>query len=241
MKLALPLLASGLCLLAVHSAHAQIIVWGSAQNMSGDTDVVVPVSGTLVDAATFYSSAVTVNTVKFNPLTASSGSYTDASGDISVTTPSGGAGPYTGAFTSSSPSSTNYSNLTSVLGFTVGNTGTVTLSGLVSGQTYQVEAWSFYTGQSVPGSTTFTGTTPVNLVGATGQYALGTFTATGTTETFGYGVNNTDNHAIINAISVFDTSGGSAVPEPSTYALIFAGLGGLYFVSRRKQLRQVRA
>ena len=211
---------------------AQIIVWGSAQNMIGNSDVLDP--GTLVDAATFYGSAVTINTVKFNPLTLSSGTYTDGTG-IAITTPNGGAGAYTAPFSSTSPpSSTNYSNLTSVLGFTVGVTGTVTLSGLTVNDTYDVEAWSYYTGTTVGGYTQLTGSTPVDLASTGGQYALGTFTATGTTETFGYAVGAADNHAIINAVSVFDTSSSSAAPEPSTYALLGAGLLGLIVLVRRK-------
>jgi hypothetical protein len=214
-------------------AFAQVIVWGPASNMAGDTDVVIPVPGTLVDAATFYSSAVTVNTVTFNPLTLSSGTYSDASGDIAITTPNGGAGAYTAPFTTASPSSTSYSNLTSVLGYTVGVTGSVTLSGLTSGDTYQVEAWSYYTGTTPGGSTTLTGATPVNLASTGGQYALGTFTATGTTETFGYAVNAADNHAIINAVDVYNTTGIGAVPEPSTYVLLGLGVLGLILVRRR--------
>jgi hypothetical protein len=74
----------------------------------------------------------------------------------------------------------------------------------------------------------------VDLASTGGQYALGTFTATGTTETFGYAVGAADNHAIINAVSVFDTSSSSAAPEPSTYALLGAGLLGLIVLVRRK-------
>ena len=234
MKTLLTLVTGALGLLVFSTTvHAQSIVWGSAQDMAGDTDVIVP-TGSLIDAATFFGSAVTVNSVTFNPLTSNGGSYSDASGNISITTPSGGAGPYTTAFSTSSPSSTNYSNLTSVIGYTVGNTGQVTLSGLTNGNTYQVEVWSYWTSTATGGSTTFTGTTPVNLLSTNGQYALGTFTASGTTETFGYAVNASDNHAVINAVTVFETSGSPSVPEPSTYALLGLGVFALIMLQKRK-------
>jgi hypothetical protein len=231
-KILLISLASiGLLASATYSS-AQIIVWGSAQNMTGNSDVMVP--GTLVDAATFYSSPVTVGTVTFNKFTVSSGTYTDGSG-IAITTPSGGSGAYGSPFTTTTPSSTAYSHLTAVVGFTVGSTGTVTLSGLNTGDSYTVEAWSYYSGTAAGGSTKLTGSTSVNLLSTVGQFALGTFTATGSTETFGYAVNNADNHAVINAVSVFDDSGSTVgVPEPSTYVLLGVGALALVLVRRFK-------
>jgi hypothetical protein len=253
MKKLLSLTAAVIGLLSFASpSQAQIITWAAANNITGNTDIVVPTIGTLVDAGTFYGGSDLVNgtlpvntgagntggtNIIFNQIT---GSGTDTDGkDISVTTPGGGLGPYSGGpFTTTSPSSAAYSDLISpYIGFTVGNTGTVMLSGLNFGDTYQVEAWSYFTGAgdvtgppAHPGYTTLTGSTSVNLASGVGQYAIGTFTATGASETFGYAVNNSDNHAVLNAITLFDTT---AAPEPSTYVLVGIGFLGLVVLRKR--------
>lgn len=228
MKNILPLSLALLGLLAVSgSSQAQTIVWGTAQTMVGDTDV--QSLGTYLDAASFYSSSVTVNGVTFNPLSGNRiAGETDASGDISITSPGDNPGAYGPAFTTTSPSSTDYSHLTSVIGFGYFQTGLVTLSNLTIGDTYAVETWSYYTPGAGNTITTMTGSTSVTLDPSLGQYAIGTFTATSATETFNYNYNT--GYGVINAVSVFDTT-----PEPSTVALFAVAITGLAFQLGRKR------
>jgi hypothetical protein len=183
---------------------------------------------------TFYSPGgvptnVTVNGVTFNALSNGGHTHTDASGDISITNLDG-TGAYGAAFTTTSPSSVNYSNLVNTGTFGE-STGTVTLNNLTIGDTYQVQSWSYYTGDSSSATTTYSGFTPVSLLTKTGQFALGTFTATTTSETYTYTTGG--GHNFINAVSVFDESGGTSnVPEPSTWVLL--GLGALALVLVRR-------
>lgn len=195
-------------------SQAQNIVWDAAQNMVGNTDVLT--NGTYFDAVTFHGTAVTVNGVVFSPL----GSGL-SDGTISITTPNGGAGAYGTAFTTESPSSTNYSHLTDTIGFGYYVDGTVTISGLTTGDEYQVQAWSYY----APGSadTTYTGNNTVVLSATTGQFAVGTFMASGPTETFNYNYGaNGGLYDVINAVSVQEL-----VPEPATYGMLLGGIGML--------------
>lgn len=186
---------------------AGVITWGAGQNMVGDTDV--KTNGTLFDAASFYGSAVTVNGTTFNPI------VNGTDGKISINTPNGSVGAYGTAFTTASPSSLSYSNLTSILGFGYYQNGTVTISNLVVGNSYQIQAWSYYTGAAGSANTSFTGYAPVNLNTLQGQYAVGTFTASSTIQTFNY--NFGVSYGVINAVAVRNItgSGGSGGSAPS--------------------------
>jgi hypothetical protein len=229
MKIITIVCTSLLSLLALATpASAQTILWGSAVGMVGDTDVVTP--GTYVDAATFFGSPLTVNGVVFNSIVSGSDGF-----NIAITTPNG-VGPFTAPFSSTTPSSANYSNLTSVLGFGYFNTGTVTLSGLVTGHSYEVQAWSYYSGEASGPNTVLTGTNSVGLDTLTGQYAIGTFTATSGVETFNYDWTAGDGHNVINAVSLRDVTVTSA-PEPSQTVMLALGLVALAFYVRSKGVR----
>lgn len=212
------------------SAEAQTIIWGAAQNMVGDSDVLN--TGVYLDAATFYTSAVTVNGVTFNPTSAG---LTGTDGiDISIS--SGGSGAYP-SFTTVSPSSVDYSHAVSSIGYiwfsdgTNLSGGTVTISNLTVGQTYRVQAWVRDSADPAAAVTTsFTGTTPVTLSDPSdGQYAIGTFTASSNSERFGYSITG-GGYAIINAVSVFATT-----PEPSSVALVSVAAMVLAFQFGRKR------
>jgi hypothetical protein len=232
LRMALPLFT-----LAALSAHAQVISWGSATDMSNPTSDVLN-NGTTVDAADF-TGTFTINNVNFNLLSATSGgNYSDGSG-ITVFAGNGTYGDTNFSSGGTPPDSTNYNSLANQFGFNFFNTGTVTLSGLNTGQTYQVEVWSSYKDAAGETETTLggpTGSNSVTLLPQDNQFATGTFTASGTSEsfTFNYGAGG-GGYDLINAVSVRDVSGDSTVPEPSTYALMLAGLGALYMVSRRKR------
>lgn len=221
------------------SSHAQMITWGLAQNMTGNPDI--STTGTYYDAASPYGTLTLSNgaggvggtNVTFNALT-SAGSGNVSDGTISVTY-TDGVGNYGAAFTANSPSSTNYSNLVNTGIFNNGGGDTVTIGGsLVAGDTYQVEVWTYYSGDSSTAATVFssTGGNSVSLLNQTGQYALGTFVATASPEVFSFTADG--GHGFVNDVSVRDITGGSVVPEPSTYALLGLGVFALIMLQKRK-------
>jgi alpha-1,3-glucanase-like protein/carbohydrate binding protein with CBM6 domain len=198
------------------TVNAQNITWGSATGITGDANLVT--SGTYVDAFltnTSKTTSLTADGVTFNPATSSSNtSGTD--GKISFTVTSGTNLPYsTNAFPTASPSSTAFAALMNSGGtYENGGTGagTVTLSGLISGHTYAVQVFN-YINDGDAGLTKLSGTTPVTLSnapgaggsGTNGEYATGTFTATGTTETFNWNGQGSG-YTLLGSISVRDTT-----------------------------------
>lgn len=219
---------AGLVVVSV-SAQAQTIVWGTGQNMVGDTDVLN--NGTYYDAVDFYTGqyapggVATVNGVAFNYL-AGTTSHTD--GKITVTN-NDSTGDYTAAFSTTSPSSATYSNLVNTGAYGENTGGTVTLKGLTAGDTYQIQAWSYYTNDGVSSTVVLSGSTQVTLNDHIGQYAVGTFTADSTgTESFTF--TGVGGHDFINTIAVFDET-----PEPSTVALFAVAITGLGIQLGRKR------
>lgn len=234
MKTTLPLIIAVVGTLIISgSSQAQTIVWGSAHNMVSDSDVVANV-GTLFDAGTVHGSNLTVNGVNFNGLTTTSlppdpyQAFLSTDGKISIAMDNSygaiGAGNFSGG-------STSYGQLVDTTAYSFYLNDKVTLSGLTVGDTYQVQVWSYYAGTTANDTTTLTGTTPVALSPLTGQYAIGTFTASSTTETF-EGVFSATGNDFINAIAVFDTT---ATPEPSTIALFAVAVMGLILQLGRKR------
>jgi hypothetical protein len=207
-------------------SQAQIITWGLAQNMVGTADI--STTGTFVDAIDFNSTQ-TIGDTTFNNISAANNA-TDTSGDIMVT---GSLSPYGGTSFSPSPASPAYLAVMSSIAFTVGNPGSVVLTNLMSGDTYQIELWGSYNGSVGANNTTFSGpagSNSVTLDPNNNVFALGTFTATSSSVTIPFTPGTT--YAVFNAVSLRDTT--VAAPEPSTYVLM--GLGFLGLVVLRKRL-----
>lgn len=229
--LSLTILIAGLYAASM-TAQAQTIIWGSAQAMTGDADILT--NGTYVDAAFFGGSKITDDTVTFNPITSGHTSL----GFISIQ--SDGSVNYGGSalFSSASPSSTTYSNLVSTIGYTHYNAAApaplVTLSGLTIGDTYQVEVWAFDgKDSSTAVGTHLTGTTPVMFNNtAAGQYSIGTFTATSGVETFAYAANTGASFEVISDVSLRDLG---STPEPTTLALFATAVSGLALQLNRRR------
>ncbi len=117
----------------------------------------------------------------------------------------------------------------------------ITFSGLTPGQTYQLQIWAPYYGggnnlrvsDTIPtlsgGHYNSANQSPTLLSGtvggATPQYALGTFTAVGTTQNL-YWYGDLNNYGVLGAFQL------RAVPEPSTIALL--AVGTLAMIMRRR-------
>ena len=213
--------------------------WGAATTIAGDADV--STNGNLVYACNDSGAAATVNTVPF------AGSF---SGYVTV---SGSAGSVGNIFAggASAPWSGLSANYQTVLqgGFYANNNTplTVTLNYLSPGHNYSVQVW---VNDSRSGGTTnrtetvtSSGGNSVTLAynsthaqGGVGQYAVGTFTAGGSTQNFTLtgvlpaGANSSQ----INAIQVRDVTPGlsqiPAFPGAEGYgALASGGRGGTVY------------
>jgi hypothetical protein len=208
------------------------ITWGTPQAISGDSDV--NTLGSLVYAYNLGPAGVTsttVNGVLFNAFAfpADHSSQTVTLGSVTFTenpyylTSYGNLGTASAPFTNLS---TEYKSLLSSGGSASDPVSiTVTLGGLTDAQQYEIQWWTNNAAniQSIYPSglttTTATATNSVTLesnttdtVGGMGQYAIGTFTAIGTSRTFTLS-STIPNDPLINAFQV------RSIPEPSPWTL----------------------
>jgi hypothetical protein len=234
------------------------ITWGSAQNITGDSDV--STLGSLLYAYNIGASGVssaTVNGVAFSPYVFPGGGVsTTTTGSVTFTESPGllwssnilgvGSFPFGGL-------SVNYQTLLSS-GGSANNPGTLTgsLGGLTVGRDYLIQWWSndswvsgdynqTQASQSGGNSTVTLDSNITNTEGDLGQYAIGTFTATSSFVDF-----DLDGNAgwpLINAFQIRDVTS-SAVPEPGQIAaslLLLAGIGGYVWLKRRKAAKAATA
>ena len=199
--------------LSAATGQAAAIIWGTPATISGYADVTN--AGTALYA--YAGTAVTVNGVTF---TATSNGTTW--GNVSFTS-FGGYNAVFGANAAPFNTLTNgYTNLLATAAWGSGTSGTVTLNGLISGHTYSVQIWvndsrggyqyRYENVTSTGGNTVTLYFAPnSNSAGAVGQYAVGTFTASGTSQSF-----SVNGNAVvqINAISVRDIGSYVFTPPP---------------------------
>jgi len=207
--------AMALTMMTSVTSMAQNINWGNAQIITGDANLLT---------AGFYSDALIPN---HGPLTADGVTFNQ---DTHITSTGGGDSLI--SYTITSGDNNSYGNNTLFTGgsadfnavMNAGGTfqnggagaGTVTIGGLTIGNTYAVQVFN-YAGDGDTGLTTFSGATPVTLstevggIVTQGQFATGTFIATGLTETFDWNGAGSA-YTVLGAISVRDIT---SVPEPS--------------------------
>jgi hypothetical protein len=204
------------------TAHAQYldanVDWTAVTGMVGVPDIITTGSS-YVDAVQLRPDSTTTQTVGdtiFHTFGAST--------NISIQVPGGWLGNPTGPFPTASPSSAAYSAAVSNFGFNNGNEGVkFKLSGLTTGDTYQVEVWL-----SADFLTELTGTNTPHLTNDT--YVVGTFTAQDTTASFST-ITNVNAYTVVSDVALRQVS----TPEPSTYAMMLGGLGLLALGLRFKR------
>lgn len=222
-------------LIMATTTQAATVTWGSATNITGDTDVQTS-PGTLFTALNFgTSTAATVNGVTFNGF-ASTGAgsnsvITSGDGKLSFSSDSGFS-TYNGFGSASAPFSSLPADYQTLLATGVyGNSGTYTftntLNNLTIGNQYSFQFWNNDSRDGEPNRLlNGVGARPNGANGQLGQYAIGTFTADATTQSislFGNGY--------LNAVEVRDLT--TAAPEPTISA--FFGLGTLGILLRRRR------
>ena len=168
------------------SSHAATVIWGTAQNISGDSDVAN--NGTFNRAYVFGNVTWTVNGVTFGAFTG------NVSGDtMSFPNQDGGFGA--GAPESPYGSlSTEYQNLLYYGAWAYPSaTASFTLNGLTIGDSYQVQVFAndsrsagFGRSMALTGSSTVLDYNTTEAVGGVGQFAIGTFTANSTSQMLGF-------------------------------------------------------
>lgn len=217
------------------------ITWGTPTTISGDSDVLT--TGTLVGAFDTGFTGVpgaTVNGVAFQPFAVPSdiANATTTVGNFALHFDFRAAS--NSAFGSTSAPFSGLSSayrtlLQSAAYDTSPDAITLTISGLTSGQTYNLELWANFPSSSFASPTTVTSTNSVNLdpnttntIGGVGQYVIGSFTANpGGTEVVTLSAAATP---LINAFQLRT----SAVPEPASLGVLAAGTSSL-MLRRRKR------
>lgn len=235
-------------------ALAAVINWGSAQSITGVSDVIT--TGTLFASANFAGSNTTVNGVTFNAFPITGGGTSATVGNIGLVAAVGtGTGFVPASLTSSSPPwvdlPANYQNLLApTLRLTgPGNQLTVTLSNLFVGGTYSIQYWVNDPRTNATGALVRVGGA-VNLdpntgvsgtstaaAGGLGQWLAGQFVADATTQSFTVAPTaGSINVTYANAMQVRLL----AVPEPSTVAVMGAA-GGMATMLRLRRSRRAVA
>jgi len=202
------LVGIGLGLALSLSASAEI-AWGYAKTIAGDTDVAI--GGSLVYAYDLNNVAQTVNTVPF-----AAGNSGTSLGSWNVTI-SPALIPYSGFGSAAAPFadlSTAYNKILNGGAYSGASACTITLNTLTSGHSYLVQIWVDDSrgccGQNRTETVTSTGGNTVALSynlpggeGGVGQYVIGSFVASGTSQAFTLTGNASTQ---INALQVRDTT-----------------------------------
>ena len=235
------------------TSQAAPITWGSPQTVSGDSDV--STTGSLVYAFTFGGTAAppsaTVNGVTFSPFRVPGGIITSATvGSVTISESPGNLFASNTFGSSSAPYSGLSTDYKAILGSgayaDLPASITVTLGGLTSGQDYLVQWWTNNASNAAILGAGFTNTTATainsvtldanttNAVGGLGQFAIGTFTASGTSQTFLLSETSGGFNPLINALQV------RAVPEPSMTVLVGTAAVSVLLAWRRRSRRTAK-
>lgn len=178
----------------VLGAAAQDITWGPATGITGDANLAVGVYYDAFLPNTSTPAPLTVDAVTFNVDSIVSGTST-SDGIITATETSSALNNYSSSsFPSPPPSSSAFAAVINAGGIYQNGgagTGTVTITGLTPGQSYEIQVFN-YANDGDTGLTTLTSSNSItlsNLAGSGGantygEFTTGTFTPSSSTETF---------------------------------------------------------
>ncbi len=236
------LFATAATLVVTATAQAAAVTWSAPTNISGDTDVIT--TGTLVAARNFSQTQLTstVNGVFFDIFPIPNGAnaivgitnvvnFGFSNLESSDTAYGSTSAPYNAL------SASYQALLGSGAGSSAGASLTLNLLGLTNGTPYLFQWWTNDSRLAFGGvnSTTASATNSVtldenttNAIGGSGQWASGTFIASGVFQSIVFSGPRPE----INAFQL------RALPEPSTFVLAVAGFAGLAIFSLRKKLRR---
>lgn len=243
--------------------HAGVVTWQPVQAIAGDSDV--DNTGTLVYAYNFGPNAgpsqvqaVTVSGVNFQAFGApifEDDVQSIAIGNVILSEDSGqliGIDTSANSGSFASLSSPYKGLLGTAIAATYYATMTLTLGGLDAGNSYRVQLWVNDSKKDIlynrvqiggDGSNTEVKTNVAGTVGALGQYVIGTFTATGSSQQITFvglpdvdGTNFSTKNPIVNAFQLRLESSGQ-VPEPTSMAIFGLGALGFAYQARRKKSR----
>ena len=207
------------------SSHASLITWGTAQNITGDSDVAT--NGTFNRAYVFGNVSWTVNGVTFDSFTG------NASGDTMSFLNQDGAFGDGAPGTPYRDLSVPYQNLLYYGAWDSSATASFTLNSLIAGYEYQVQIFandsrSLGSGRSMAltGSSTLLDYNTTDAVGGVGQFAIGTFTADSTIQELLF--SSSTETPQLNGLSL------RVIPEPSTWAMLSLGLMSILALRRRR-------
>jgi len=220
----------------VARSEAATITWSAATNVNNSSDVAT--NGTYVDAlhANPGQGNQTIGDTIFHEQSTSSvaGTFTGATSNISIQT-NGPIGAGNGSSLGQLPASVTgtYSTVLYYLDYgseevTLSQSGTITLSGLGVGSTYQVQIWSVQLDNQHYVTTYTSGANSVSLQLNPGQFTLGTFVADAATQslTIQYTSGNARYYAL-NAVAL------RQLPEPGSLGII--GCAGMILAARRRK------
>ena len=213
--------------LAPTTLHAASIIWGAPTTISGESDV--STHGTLLGAVNWGFDPnvpdnpppnTTINGVTFT------GAHlvSPGSGPFSWTTPAAGsAGGPAGRFSLSSA----YRILLNSYGSTTSRGSTLTLRGLIVGQSYEFQWWSDVDGapfsnafggvaSARAGNTVTLDSNTTDVEGGFGQYVIGTFVADAATQTISFsGTQPGSQSGAVNGFQLRQIPA-PTIPEPGT-------------------------
>jgi hypothetical protein len=233
--------------------QAALVTWGSATDITGDSDV--SLNGSLVAAFNFGGGDVTVNGVTFTSFVAGSPRVLSMTvGDATLSIFDENSNHTLENFDTSStsaPFTSLSSDYQTLLGTSTGHVfgdwpQTLSLAGLTIGQTYEFEAWvndsdisgfSSYD-LSIDGgdvyldpNTARDSTSGEVVAGGLGQFVIGTFVADASSQ-----VLTMERGEVGGGLNGFQLrSVAASVPEPGTLALLGLGFAGLASARRRRQ------
>lgn len=221
-----------MALVFVATAHAQIS-WGAVQPDTGHSSD-ISTTGTFFDAINTIKdgtfTTTTVGDTTFHALTLSGNTSDGVMSDVIT----GGDGNFHSVGAPHLTDTTDDDNLGYAINNSSDGLGTVTIGSgtksLVIGDIYQVQVWGYWANMRYGAH--LDGAPSVDFPNGGGGYSIGTFTASGLTQTFTYKGNPQSYGAgFVSEIAVRDLG---PAPEPSTYALFLAGACLLSFGVRRR-------